>query len=563
MISEAFITFIFLLICLAALTVVAIVRFLQIIVNAYRRRQWLKRFAPEDDNIKQCIVGFIPQNRVGDFKSKTAVETTPGILQYGQNRARFLMPYDRDSRAIEIEFDRDTRLNLLIAKPWLAQFIPPLIRFINPEENRSYYFTAINCFGFPNSRKTKKKFDDLAREFDGQTLTYNRPPPPLKPALNVTVLAILFLVAGAIVSGFKLGIVRGPGLIDVAPSGDVFAADKDYLYHLDVRGDLQNQYVLQELGIRDVVTDIYAVDRDRVWLGDWQTGTIKTCQLDRKTCEPLPAFQEESSEKFRFGKTFKFALDRQNNLIYATDTVRHLLVVLTMDGQLLEKTRGGEIKLCYPNGITIYNSETIAVADSNNFRVITWETNPRGTGLTPNRQIDFIRPPQPQEKCEFRDGPGDPNRALSVADEGRIYPVFVEFDNRGFWWVLVGDGDFARDNLLRFDRDWENPQKISLPGNPDISHLAVAEDRVLLTVPEAYEIWSISLDDLSVSFFGNETFQQSMYEAQQFEDNLRRFYYGSLGVAIAGVIILLGVVAWEQRRQANALLDLDPTLSDS
>ncbi|MEB3885026.1 hypothetical protein [Lyngbya sp. CCY1209] len=68
---------------------------------------------------------------------------------------------------------------------------------------------------------------------------------------------------------------------------------------------------------------------------------------------------------------------------------------------------------------------------------------------------------------------------------------------------------------------------------------------------------------MSVVFFGNEAFQQSMYEAQQFQVNLRRFYYGSLGVAIAGVIILLGVAVWERRQQAIALLDLDPTLSDS
>lgn len=563
MISEAFITFIFLLICLAALIVAAIVRFIRAIVNFYRWRQWLKRFAPEDDSIRQCIVGFISQNRIGDFKRKTAVETTPGILQYGRNRARYLIPYDGDSRATEFNFDRDSRLHLLIAKPWVVQFVPPLIRFVNPGENRSYYFAGINLFGFPNSRKTRKIFGQLAREFDGQTLPYNQPPPPVRPALNVTFLAILFLVTGAIVSGYKLGIARGPGLIDVAPTGDVFAADKDYLYHLDVRGNLQNQYVLQTLGIRDVVTDIDAVDRDRVLLGDWQTGTIKTCRLDQKICEPLPAFQEKNSEKFRFVNTFKFARDRQNDLIYATDTVRHLLIVLTADGKPIEIIQGGDIKLCYPNGITIANSETIAVADSNNFRVITWETNPQGTELTPNRQIDFVRTPQPQEKCEFRDSPRDPNLTLSVADEGRVFPVFVDIDNRGFWWVLVGDGDFSRDNLLRFDRDWENPQKLQLPGNLDISHMAIAEDRVLLTVPEAYEIWSISLDDLSVGFFGNEAFQQSMYEAQQFQVNLRRFYYGSLGVAIAGVIILLGVAAWEQRRQAIALLDLDPTLSDS
>ncbi|MEB3885025.1 hypothetical protein [Lyngbya sp. CCY1209] len=50
----------------------------------------------------------------------------------------------------------------------------------------------------------------------------------------------------------------------------------------------------------------------------------------------------------------------------------------------------------------------------------------------------------------------------------------------------MGDGNFARDNLLRFDRNWENPPKIPLPGNPDISDMAVSEDRVLLTVPEAY-----------------------------------------------------------------------------
>ena len=235
---------------------------------------------------------------------------------------------------------------------------------------------------------------------------------------------------------------------------------------------------------------------------------------------------------------------------------------MTADGKLIETTQGGEIKLCYPNGITIANSETIAVADSNNFRVITWAKNPQGTELAPNQQIDFVRTPQPQDKCELRDSPRDPNITLSVADEGRVFPVFVEIDNRGFWWVLVGDGDFSRDNLLRFDRDWENPQKIPLPGNPDISHMAVTEDRVLLTIPDNYEIWSISLDDLSVDFFGNERFQQAMYEAQQFENYLRRFYYGSLGVAIAGVIILLGVVAWEQRRQAIVFLSLDPTLSD-
>jgi sugar lactone lactonase YvrE len=176
--------------------------------------------------------------------------------------------------------------------------------------------------------------------------------------------------------------------------------------------------------------------------------------------------------------THYFTLDKLGR----ADTVRHLLVVLTADGKLLESTRGGEIKLRYPNGIAIANSETLAVADSNNFRILTWSTNPLGIELTPDRQVDFVRNPKSKNPYISE----SQKRAIPVADEGRIYPVFVEFDDRGFWWVLVGDGNFARDNLLRFDRNWENPPKIPLPGNPDISDMAVSEDRVLLTVPEAY-----------------------------------------------------------------------------
>ncbi|NEO25822.1 MAG: hypothetical protein F6K03_02710 [Kamptonema sp. SIO4C4] len=548
-----------------------------------RQRNWLKKFAPDSPDMQQCTVGYITQNNIAQEHPKAIRDTIPGILQYDQNQIRCLIPYDEGREVKTFEFDRQSHLALLTVQSWIAQF-PPLLRLLNSEENQTYYFVATNTFGFPDTRKTQQLFQKLASHVPSRHHHYGQSPRWVTPMVIFTLVATVCIVGSAFYSGSQAALSEGPGFVEVTNSGDVFTTTRHSLYHLDAQGNLQNRYSLPEMGIKEGITDLHALNRNQLLLADWQTGTIQLCQLNQPTCNPLPAFQGNSSEAWQFQRAIKFVVDRKNSLIYATNTAQHSLVALTLDGNKVEQTRGQNTLLCYPNGITLSRQGKLAIADSNNFRILTWSRNRQGLALTPDQQVDLVQSPRPQTECTPQDKPKADNPiqrhlnaffsvpqeydlqgnpiSLPVAEEGRVFPTFVEQDYLSFWWVLIGDRSFSRDNVLRFDANWENPLRINFPDQKDIAHMAIGTNQVLLALPEHYLIRSISLDDLSVRSFGKEDFQQALQEEQQSKWLLQVFYYAGILIAGLGALLLLVLALWEQRQKAIALARLDPTLEN-
>ncbi|TVU54128.1 MAG: hypothetical protein EA414_08435 [Arthrospira sp. PLM2.Bin9] len=574
-----------LMVYLTALIITVIVSILVIIYKPILRYRTLKDIKHNYNyrQPNQCIVGFIPQHKIEEITMITNLETIPGVLQYGKQKIICLMRYEDDYRPITREFDQDTEVVLMNPKVLISSKIPPLIRIINPQQNRSYYFVVTDIWGNIDRRKTREVFNELSANFQGEIISYGQPKRELKIFVqSLTVVMVIGLVT-AIYSGFNAAYPQKLGFISASSNGDILTTDHRYLYDLDSQGNLHNKYALKNLGIREGITDLQVSDRSQLFIGNWETGRIEFCQLDQNTCQELPGFQKGTEINWEFRSTFKFVVDHDKQLIYATDTARHRLVALTMNGEIVESTRGEEMLLCYPNGITIDNNGKLAVADSNNFRLITWLTNSEGLEITPDQQIDTVRPPRPITEC-IPDHTTRPKNwiirswekllrdhtnyyiegrriPLSVADRGKTFPIFLEQDNQGFWWVLVSESSFSRYNLIRFDPNWSRPQRVQLPETTDISNMTIAENQVLLTVPESGEIWAIALDDLSVSVFGDDTFKQLMSEIQQSKQNLLRVYYQSLMLTIISCAIVLLIYLWESHQKAMELLGLHQNLT--
>lgn len=190
--------------------------------------------------------------------------------------------------------------------------------------------------------------------------------------------------------------------------------------------------------------------------------------------------------------------------------------------------------LCYPNGAILTNAGQLAIADTNNLRVLAWFSNLVGRNLKPDRSIDMVQSPKPEIRCVPNDKlaeisrfpsflPGfNPHRdvldykiqskplALSVAHSDRIFPTFIQQDNRGFWWVVLKNDPFEQQDLLRFDPDWKNPIRVDLPPDREISHIAIGSQRLIFTDRDRYQLFSVSLTDLTIEEFGDREFQRLM-----------------------------------------------------
>lgn len=253
-------------------------------------------------------------------------------------------------------------------------------------------------------------------------------------------------------------------------------------------------------------------------------------------------------------------LDPQNDRIYAVDTVQHRLLILTETGQFLKSTRHDGVLLCYPNGITLDAAGNPTVADTSNLRVVQFLNPGSNLDLTSHNLINFFKSPRPQIQCIIGKNLSknifitawnnltstDINyrlkgnvQGLDMADEGRAFPKFVEQDRRGFWWVVIGDRSMNRDNVLRFDSNWKNPEKIEMLNSAYISNMGIGNNHVFLTYPDEYQIRSINIEDLSVQIFGDEKTQKLWEDEKKEKVRLQRSYSENIHFFVAGAFCLV------------------------
>jgi len=539
-----------------------------------KQKNLLKKCASLNNGMKHCCVKYFKQDKSRRIPNFYRI-SKPVVLEYGYNRGRCLIQEGKKLKETLQLNTQQTKIILFHAKSPLVR-LPSLIRFtsVNSEDesvsHANYYFFATNSFGRPDNQKTKQLFAQLEFIFKPESVRVVKQKTWIKVLAYLCVIVAIGSIFVAINNGYRAALQHGPTLVATTKQGEVFTATSHYLYQFDAQGQVQNQYSLETLGIKDL-TDLYALDQNQLLIADWERGNIQRCQLDKSHCDPLPSFKPNFPESPTFQGAFKFVVDAKHNLIYATDAGWHRLLVLDQEGRELESTRGKDLLLCYPNGITLSNDGKLVVADSNNLRIITWSTNRKGLNLIPNQSIDMIQSPRPEIRCIPHEEPrseiplvrlfqaefernmdyelkGDAI-ALEPARKGRVFPIFVQQDNQGFWWVLLGDNNFGGDDLLRFDSNWQNPIRVDLPGSDDISHIAVGSEQLILTQPSRYRILSVSLTDLTIKPFGGDIFKAMMQQEQQAKSNLWLLYLFSLLVPLLGLFGLIVLVIFDLQQQ--------------
>ncbi|MGL5196732.1 MAG: hypothetical protein ACRC8Y_24330 [Chroococcales cyanobacterium] len=486
-------------------------------------------------------------------------------LQYNRDHARCLIPLPGDQFQI-LEFDRTTSVTLLNLKSRVVTY-PSIIRFLH--NNQTYYFTEYpNAGGLQRQQKCKPKelFEQLKLICKSQEISIVPSSPWKKWVGLVFVCVALANIAGAIYAGHRFALLQGPTLVATNDASEVFTATSRYLYQLNSRGKFQNKYPLNSLGIPNEVTEIQPLEGDRLLIGNGKTGTIKECQLDRNLCQTLPGFQGDAEEgSLSLGRYFKFVVSPQQELIYATDREKHRLVVLDLQGREIESTRGEGVLLCSPNGATLTNAGNLAIADTKNSRVLTWSTDAVGRNLKPDRSIDMVQSPKPEIPCvTLEQSPFEIEPkpiALSVARMGVIFPTFVKQDNRGFWWVVLENSDFKKQDLLRFDPDWNNPIRVDLPPDREISDIAIGPQRLIVADSDRFELFSVFLSDLSVEEFGDQQFNRLMRT-----ESIAKFDLLFVAILLSSFTLvlfmswLLLMIFWNQRLLLGEIARLDPTL---
>ncbi len=517
----------------------------------------------------------IPQKR-----SLLQFPRLPVTLQYSRDGACCVIPQP-GGEFQTVEFDRSASVTLLTPTTSWSREFTPAIRFF--QNNQVYYLIAARDaerLG-GNARITQQLFADLQLIFPSHKIEVN--PPNTSPMLMVVFRLALGTIAAAIYMGIRFALLQGPTLVATTDASDVFTATSRYLYQLDSEGNFQNKYALNSLGIEDEITALHPINAQELMIGDWKTGTIKRCHLKENRCETLPGLKRDADQLVPFLRSFKFVVSPKHQLIYVTDTASHRLVVLDLQGREIESTRGEGVLLCYPNGAILTNPGQLAIADTNNLRVLTWSTDAVGRNLKPDRSIDMVQSPKPEIRCVPNDKPRNKTSwfpsmmgvvnsqlevreyeiesepiALPVAHSDRIFPTFIQQDYRGFWWVVLENGRLQKQDLLRFDPDWNNPIRVDLPPDREISHIATGPNRLIFTDSDRYQLFSVSLTDLTVEEFGDREFHRLMEREIANKLSFQREYNFLVKILLTFLVLIPWLLIWNRRQLFVEIARLDP-----
>ncbi|MGL5196731.1 MAG: hypothetical protein ACRC8Y_24325, partial [Chroococcales cyanobacterium] len=551
-------------------------------IYLYNQQQKLRKCFPLKGDMKECSVMYMSRDMMRIPVIFGTVLMGTAKLQYSRDRALCVISLP-GGQFHPVEFDRTGSVALLTPKSRMMG-LPCAIRLFH--NNQTYYLIAARdaTRNGGNSQKTKQLFADLQLIFPSEQIEVELPQ-RCKTVLGVVLFLALGTIATAMYAGIRSALLQGPSLVATTDASDVFTTTSRYLYQLDSEGNFQNKYARNSLGIADDITALHPINAQELMIGDWKTGTIKRCHLKENRCETLPGLKRDADQLVPFRRSFKFVVSPKHQLIYVTDTSNHRLVVLDLQGREIESTRGEGVLLCYPNGAILTNAGQLAIADTNNLRVLTWSTDAVGRNLKPDRSIDMVQSPKPEIRCVPNDKPRNKTSwfpsimgvvnsqlelreyeiasepiALPVAHSDRIFPTFIQQDYRGFWWVVLENGRLQKQDLLQFDPDWNNPIRVDLPPDREISHIAIGPQRLIVADSDRYQLFSVSLTDLTVEEFGNGEFQRLMRREKLSQLYLKQGYRWLINSLLMFLCMIPVLVSWNKQQFFIEMARLDPTV---
>jgi hypothetical protein len=473
---------------------------------------------------------------------------TPGFLIIGQGGVEFLgVPRRGSTDPLEIKFDPSSRMNL-IPSTLLAMGIPDMVRVANDE---GVHFILGTGAGNPSRKRTNAIHDALRGRFaEGQAKGVTGVQSNQALIAALLVLPLVAMVGFLIHLSLHAGALIGPQSLTKAPDGSILAATEADLLILDADGRLKSALAWRDLGTTNGVSGLAVRADGKLLAGDFAQGQIKLCDLEKKSCSPLP----EASKTEKFRGAFSFAVDPKTGTIFASDTGRHRMLRIAPGGAIAEEYRGEDRKLCYPNKIVITADGKLLVADTNNFRILEWPAYAEWPRPDPVEHEVVSKLPT-RYGCNSNDRQGQGNAELDrmvdyrivgdpkpMGELGRNSVWVAQFDVAadGRIWAIFNADNVRRGEAAVLKQDWTTPSKLSLPEGADPWDIAAFGDGALVADPVAEKIYRFGSYGQRLADFASadlESHFEPAHAEKALQRRLKTYLLITIGLLLPGLII--------------------------
>lgn len=353
--------------------------------------------------------------------------------------------------------------------------------------------------------------------------------------INITLLVLMVLwVYVAISSSINVMNLVGPTSMAVNKDGQVIVALSDRFVTTDKKGNVIEVRNFDDVGITGLVNDVKLLANGDVLVGDGGSRSLYICDSYLTSCNILQP--ENMADKYDVGKYHKFYIDRQNQQIVLSDTEKHQLVALNMDGSLSSVLIPKSDSLSFPDGVHELSDDHVLLANSLKHELL-------DIAITAN-------------EAEILNRHSSDNSQAAVNNN---LPFEMEQVLGDRWWVALRQNSATNDSssVVVFD-DMFNPVK-TLKHEEMISPVKILDIdySVLIADMYAYKVFSFDHEGDNGYVFGDSDFNSILLDQKSnkvFNEYIRWLAIGAILLTLV-IALIVESVRKKEKREADELIE--------
>ncbi len=351
--------------------------------------------------------------------------------------------------------------------------------------------------------------------------------------------AALVIVATLLGLGFKVwadGKAKsfgGPAELVRDPAGHFYVQIRNQLLEHSAEGTFIRQHDLGELGVetllggiaflpdgdllvrrgkdpRSLLDTIRAYGRientDSLAPDEPGAGLAK-CNLETKTCTSF------GTSPIDFKATYSAFVDADNGRIYISDTSRHQVHVLSLNGELFATKRDG---FRFPNDLLIHQGK-LHVVNTNRHEIAVIEPGVQDFGRA---IVDLDVVPDDAARAGLR----WPSHFARINDE---------------WWVNIMDTNMRDGGVFVFDDNWQPLRRVNLPRKADPIAILPFESGALISDWDNRRVYRVDRGGQYVTEFESSGLNSLLAEAAESSEFYATISW--LGIALF-VLVIIGML---------------------
>lgn len=352
--------------------------------------------------------------------------------------------------------------------------------------------------------------------------------------INITLLILMVLwVYVAISSSINVMNLVGPTSISVNKDGQVIVALSDRFVTTDKKGNVIEVRNFEDVGITGLVNDVKLLANGDMLVGDGGSRSLYVCDSYLASCHILQP--GNVTDKYDVGKYHKFYIDRQNQKIILSDTEKHQLVALNMDGSLSSVLISRSGSLSFPDGIHELSDGRALLANSLKHELL-------DIAITAN-------------EAEILNRHSSDNSQATVNNN---LPFEMEQVSSDRWWVALRQNSATNDSssVVVFD-DVFKPVK-TLKHEEMISPVKILDIdySVLIADMYAYKLFSFDHEGNNGYVFGDSELNSILLDqksSKEFNGYIRWLAIGAIVLTLLIALIIESVRKKEKREAAELI----------